>query len=101
MSISREQGETINKCKKLHNDKNRKSPLPCRLCVDVDHGELTSKNKKDKYSMIQSVECIMERVHSNELSLGNNILDHMTMNISQTKVTPLIAVGQLSMVNSE
>ena len=47
MSISREQGETINKCKKLHNDVNRKSPLPFRLCVDVDHGELTSKNKKD------------------------------------------------------
>jgi hypothetical protein len=62
---------------------------------------MVEKNKKDKYFMIQSVECIMERVHSNELSLGNNILDHMTVNISQTKVTTLIAVGQLSMVNSE
>ena len=62
---------------------------------------MVEKNKKDKYFMIQSVEYIMERVHSNELSLGNNILDHMTMNISQTKVTTLIAVGQLSMVNSE
>lgn len=47
MSISREQGETINKCRKLHNDVNKKSPLPFKLCVDVDHGELTSKNKKD------------------------------------------------------
>ena len=62
---------------------------------------MVEKNKKDKYLMIQSVECIMERVHSNELSLGNNILDHMTVNISQTKVTTLIAVGQLSMVNPE
>ena len=62
---------------------------------------MVEKNKKDKYLMIQSIECIMERVHSNELSLGNNILDHMTVNISQTKVTTLIAVGQLSMVNSE
>ena len=47
MSISREQGETIDACKKLQNDVNYKSPLPFKLCIDVDHGELTSKNRKD------------------------------------------------------
>ena len=47
MSISREQGETINSCKKLQKDVNYKSPLPFKLCIDVDHGELTSNNKKD------------------------------------------------------
>ena len=47
MSISREQGETINECKKLNKDINKSSALPFKLCLDVDHGELTSKNKKD------------------------------------------------------
>ena len=47
MSISREQGETINECKKLQRDVNLNSPLPFKICLDVDHGELTSKNKKD------------------------------------------------------
>ena len=47
MSISREQGETINECKKLQLDVNQSSPLPFKLCVDVDHGELTSKDKRD------------------------------------------------------
>ena len=47
MSISREQGETINECKKLQRDVNLNSPLSFKLCLDVDHGELTSKNKKD------------------------------------------------------
>jgi len=47
MSISREQGETITECKKLQKDVNFNSPLPFKICLDVDHGELTSKNKKD------------------------------------------------------
>tara|TARA_Y100000816_G_scaffold279895_1_gene252660 strand:- start:6402 stop:7313 length:912 start_codon:yes stop_codon:yes gene_type:complete len=47
MSISREQGETINECRKLQKDVNKYSPLPFKLCIDVDHGELTSKDKKD------------------------------------------------------
>ena len=46
MSISREQGETINECKKLQRDVNLNSPLPFKICLDVDHGELTSKNKR-------------------------------------------------------
>ena len=47
MSISREQGETIQACKKLQKDVNESAPLPFKICMDVDHGELTSKNKHD------------------------------------------------------
>tara|TARA_B100001123_G_C15343592_1_gene1036067 strand:+ start:5882 stop:6793 length:912 start_codon:yes stop_codon:yes gene_type:complete len=47
MSISREQGETISECKKLQSDVNKSAPLPFKLCMDVDHGELTSKDKRD------------------------------------------------------
>ena len=47
MSISREQGETIQACKKLQKDVNESAPLPFKICMDVDHGELTSKNKND------------------------------------------------------
>ena len=47
MSISREQGETVYQCKKLQKDVNIASPLPFKLCLDVDHGELTSNDKRD------------------------------------------------------
>ena len=47
MSISREQGETISEAKKLQLDINRNSPLPFKICLDVDHGDLASKDPKD------------------------------------------------------
>ena len=47
MSISREQGETIEEARKLQNDVNIDSPLPFKLCLDVDHGDLKSKDPRD------------------------------------------------------
>jgi len=47
MSISREQGETINECRRLQNDVNNDSPIPFKLCLDVDHGDLSSKDPRD------------------------------------------------------
>ncbi len=47
MSISREQGETIQETKKLHKDVNQQSPIPFKICLDVDHGDVTSKNAED------------------------------------------------------
>jgi D-erythrulose 1-phosphate 3-epimerase len=47
MSVSREQGETIVEARRLQNDVNRRSPLPIKLCLDVDHGDVTSKSTRD------------------------------------------------------
>jgi len=47
MSISREQGETLVETRRLHDDVNRDSPIPFRLCLDVDHGDVSSPNVDD------------------------------------------------------
>jgi len=47
MSISREQGETIAECKRLQADVNNGAPIPFKLCLDVDHGDLSSSDPKD------------------------------------------------------
>ena len=47
MSISREQGETINEARRLQDDVNAGTPLPFGICLDVDHGDLVSPNPMD------------------------------------------------------
>lgn len=46
MSIAREYGETIDETKKIINLL-KGSEIPIQLCLDVDHGDITSKNKDD------------------------------------------------------
>ncbi len=47
MSIGREQGETIEEARKLQRDVNINTPLPFKMCLDVDHGDLSSKDPRD------------------------------------------------------
>ena len=47
MSIKREFGETIEATRVLHKRVNENSPLPFKLCLDVDHGDVSSKNPDD------------------------------------------------------
>ena len=47
MSISREQGETISEARRLQRDVNINSPLPFKMCLDVDHGDLSSLDPRD------------------------------------------------------
>jgi len=47
MSIRREQGETIKACRRLQDDVNNGSPIPFKLCLDVDHGDLSSNDPLD------------------------------------------------------
>ena len=55
MSISREQGEIISEARKLQDDVNLDSPLPFKICLDVDHGDLSSSDPRDTdpYSWLQ------------------------------------------------
>lgn len=47
MSITREQGETINSCRILQEMVNKNSPIPFKICLDVDHGDVSSLNPDD------------------------------------------------------
>jgi len=47
MSISREQGETIAEGRRLQDDLNKNAPIPFKICLDVDHGDLSSPNPDD------------------------------------------------------
>ncbi len=46
MSISREYGETLEKASYIQSRFN-KFPLPVKICLDVDHGDVSSANKDD------------------------------------------------------
>lgn len=56
MSISREQGHTQEEAKKLQQKVNKNSPLPFKICLDVDHGDISSKNPLDynPYSWLEN-----------------------------------------------
>lgn len=47
MSISREQGETIAKCRAIQTRVNESAPIPFKICLDVDHGDQSSGNPDD------------------------------------------------------
>ena len=46
MSISREQGETIEKCRELQTGVNVDA-FAFEICLDVDHGDVCSGNPSD------------------------------------------------------
>ena len=47
MSLPREYGETLAETRRIHTAVNQDSPLPFKLCLDVDHGDVASANPDD------------------------------------------------------
>lgn len=47
MSIPREYGETQAEARRIHQALNNGSPLPFKLCLDVDHGDVSSPHAAD------------------------------------------------------
>ena len=47
MSIGREFGQTINECEIIQKKLNTNTPIPFKICLDVDHGDSSSKNPRD------------------------------------------------------
>ena len=74
MSISREQGETIEECKRLQEDVNDGAPLPFKLCLDVDHGDLSSNNPRDTdpYAWIDEFAADTVQVHLKQSSANKS-----------------------------
>lgn len=48
MSVSREFGETIEACRELQRALNRNAPLPFKINLDIDHGDVLSSNPADR-----------------------------------------------------
>ena len=74
MSISREQGETIKECARLHQDVNNGSPIPFKLCLDVDHGDLSSEKPQDTdpYAWIDALSAEMNQLHLKQSSMDKS-----------------------------
>ena len=73
MSISREQGETIAEARRLQDDLNNNAPIPFKMCLDVDHGDLASKNPDDTdpYKWLENFANVSPQIHLKQ-SLQNN-----------------------------
>ncbi|MCO4771992.1 MAG: TIM barrel protein [Deltaproteobacteria bacterium] len=70
MSITREQGETLAACRALQDDVSRDAPLPFRICLDVDHGDLASPDPADTdpYAWLSSFAADSAFVHLKQSS---------------------------------
>lgn len=55
MSIPREMGETIEEARRIHEEVNRNIEIPMKMCLDVDHGDVSSTDPADTdpYSWIR------------------------------------------------
>ena len=73
MSISREFGETLNECKKIQSLLNKKKPSNFKLCLDVGHGDINSKNKNnfDPYIWLKSFIKESPVVHIKQVHKGS------------------------------
>ena len=73
MSISREFGETINECKKIQLLLNKKKSSNFKLCLDVGHGDINSKDKKnyDPYYWLKSFAKESPVIHIKQVHKGS------------------------------
>jgi D-erythrulose 1-phosphate 3-epimerase len=73
MSISREFGETIQECKKIQFLLNKKQTSNFKLCLDVGHGDINSKNKKnfDPYFWLKSFAKESPVIHIKQVHKGS------------------------------
>ena len=65
MSVRREMGDTIHSTQKLHAELNKKSHIPILLNLDLDHGNIASKNKDDfnPYKIIKKLGKFSPAIH--------------------------------------
>jgi D-erythrulose 1-phosphate 3-epimerase len=72
MSISREQGETLEQARLLQMKVNQGAPLPFKICLDVDHGDVTSSNPRDTdpYAWLKEFAKDSPMIHLKQSSLN-------------------------------
>lgn len=72
MSVPREIAATIEETKELLEQVNKDMAIPMRLCLDVDHGDISSSDPADvdPYAWLQTLGCFSPVVHIKQ-SLAN------------------------------
>jgi sugar phosphate isomerase/epimerase len=70
MSIGREQGETLAECRRLQDDVNAGAPIRFGVCLDVDHGDVSSPNPSDTdpYAWLSSFAADSPQIHLKQSS---------------------------------
>ena len=70
MSITREQGETIENALRLQEEVNKNAPIDFKICLDLDHGDVSSPNPDDTdpYAWIRSVATKAPIIHLKQSS---------------------------------
>ena len=73
MSISREFGETIKQCKSINDKLNKNTDIPFKICLDLGHGDLESKNKDDynPYKWIKKLSKYSSILHLKQVIKNN------------------------------
>ena len=71
MSITREQGETIETALRLQEDVNENSPIDFKVCLDLDHGDVSSSNPDDTdpHAWIRAMASETPMIHLKQSSL--------------------------------
>ena len=74
MSISREQGHTIEETEKLNKKLNDGSSIPFKICLDLDHGDQTSNNPDDgnPYKWLEKFAEQSPQIHLKQSLKGNS-----------------------------
>ena len=104
MSISREQGETIAECRRLQLDVNRNSSLPFKLCLDVDHGDLSSPDPRDTdpYAWLEEFAIDAPQIHLKQSSKDKGGHWPFTAKYNSTgKIDPAKVCALLSHLRTE
>ena len=74
MSVPREYGETIAETHRIHRALNEGSPLPFKLCLDVDHGDVSSPdpNDTDPYTWLREFAAEAPIIHLKQTSANKH-----------------------------
>ncbi|MBU79283.1 MAG: erythrose 4-phosphate dehydrogenase [Flavobacteriales bacterium] len=74
MSVGREFGETIEKCAILQHELNENAPIPFKICLDVDHGDISSNNSDDydPYKWLEAFSQSSPVIHLKQSSANKN-----------------------------
>ena len=105
MSIKREMGETIKKTLSLNKKlNNKKTGIPINICLDVDHGDLSSTNPEDKnpYKWIEKVGDFSPVIHIKQRT--KNVFGHKPFTKKFNKeglIKPKKIISQLKKLSVE
>ena len=99
MSIGREQGETIAEARCLQDDVNSGAPIPFMMCLDVDHGDLSSSNPDDTdpYAWLRAFPADTAQIHLKQSSVDKRAHWPFTREFNERgRIRPEKVLGEMA-----